>query len=286
MTLLATDRPSQVRRRLSLADVTALLALGGVALYVVGLVRTVGLLHAEGVDVTRGVPLAPLQDYLLRGLGVVVAPRSLLQIAIAVLLLGVAITSARWAALVDEEGGSSENVQNILFGLFYLALVGLGFTPFLTDNLELAPLLVVPFSFVLIVPPVEWIPAIVPTVLAVAVAWLAKLSGLLGDELGTWSRAHARVAAAAIAAWLLVAALLSAYLAPPPLDRARIETTSGERLAGGLLTLTASAAYLVEDGAAARIRVIPVASMRSLWVSEGRPRHYRSIAEQLGADLK
>lgn len=285
MTPAVTDRPSRERQRLSLADATALLAVGGVALYIVGLVRTVGLLHAEGVDVTRAIPLAPLQDYLLRGLGVIVTPGSLLQIAIAGLLLAAALTSARWGALFHGGDDPSETVWNILFGLFGLALLGLGFIPFLADDLVLTPLLVIPFSFVLLVPPVEWIPVVVPTALAVAAAALAAWSGRPPDEWGAWSRGHARVAAATIAAWLLVAALLDAYLAPPPLDRARIETTSGERLTGGLLTLTGSLAYVVEDGEKERIRVIPVADMRSLWVSEGRPRHYRSIAEQIGIDL-
>jgi len=279
-----TAEPRRESRLISLSDATAVLALGGVALYVVGLVRTIGLLRADGVDVKRGIPLAPLQDYLLRGLGVIVAPSSLEYMAVGGLLLALVLTSPRWRPLIAQ-GRSAEHAGDILVALGAIAVMQLGLIPTVADQLALLPLMLIPGSFALFVSPAELIPLVVPIVFLGAAAEIASRRGVLPDDWRSWTRSHARVATAGVAAWLLLTTLLAAYLIPPPLDRATIETTSGEHLAGDLLTLTGSAAYLIEDGKRARIRVIPTASMRSLWMSSGRPRHYRSIADRIGIHI-
>ena len=246
--------------------VTALLALGALALYVVGVVRTVGVLHAEGVETLRGIPLVPLQDYLLRGLGVLASPTTaaalVALVALAALLVArqpperglLEVRAPRAAQTGSKRADAAVRAFAILMLLFFS--------------------LFMPFS--------SW----VPVYAAFAVAAIGGLFfGVQAPDPRTLVIQHPQELAAMLVGGVLTAALLTAYLWPPPMDRATIRTTDGAHRVGKLIANGDGVAYVLAAASHDRhpaVYAIPFARIVSLRIVNGPPHRDRTLANVLG----
>jgi hypothetical protein len=106
---MSPDLPGWLRLiRNTVSHLPAILAGGAVALYVVGVVSTLGELRASGVDVTEGMPLIPLEQHLLNGVGIVASGNTLMIAGIALAMYwslrgdanGRAVSGRPWPYLV------------------------------------------------------------------------------------------------------------------------------------------------------------------------------------------
>lgn len=277
----AGDLGGQVGKVL-LSHASSVLAFAGVGLYVIGVVRTIGILEAEDIPVSRGLPLAPLQDYLLRGLAVVVTPQALFSIVV----IGAGLTFIILGFSPDLSSGSDsheppESPSRRESGL-------LGATVAALDALKRAiasiGLPLIAAAMLLIVPVAEWLP-VIPGAAGVGFA-LVGLSMFAKGDATAQGEKHQGVLVAGLLASLFLAWAMYAYFHPPPLDLARISTEDGKTRNAKLLYSSNEVLYLVgsedEKSGHRRIEEIPFDSVRSVEISDGTPRRFRNIPELLG----
>jgi hypothetical protein len=268
--------------KLLLSHAPALLAFAAVGLYVIGLIRTVGILQAEHIPVTRGLPLAPLQDYFLRGLAVVVTPQTFLYI----LLLGV-LSASFFAPLL----------AGVLLGQGSQALPEEPATNAVPDSpalvspgrrrpLDSLPVALCAIGVLVLVPLADWLP-ILPGATVAALALVALMKSYGGSALPSAGRLAACVAV--IFASLFWAWGMRAYFHPPPLDIATVTMKDGEAWSASLVYATGQLLYVVGEKDRAsdhrHIKAVPIASVRSVEIIDGSPRSFKTVAELLGLRL-
>jgi hypothetical protein len=257
-------------RVLRLRHTTAFLAIGALVLYGVGLVRTIGLLHAEGIETTRGVPLAPLQDYLVRGISVMATPATLATMVMIGGIVVLALVLPEWlrSRVSRQRARHRETTPQEFGGILFTATVA-------TTG-----------PFLLFFPLAETAPTVGPLAFVVSgFAW-ALYTGRFPHNWVGWTRAHSRAVAAGFLLTFLASALLLAYFAPPPIDEVTIRTSAGGHVTGSLVALTGSAIYVVpqteEDGT---VTVIPLARVTSLVIADGPRRTFRTLPEIMGLHI-
>lgn len=248
-----------------LKHATLTVALSGAVLYLIGVVRTVGVLKAEGIPLTRGLPIVPLQDYLLRGLSVVANPQ--IFFGFCFVLLGATLLIA-----VDEQkaqGGSQARPNRREANWPTLAL-GLALLFF--------PVLVVPIA--------EWVP-LVPG--AAAAAFCTVQLGLFGSSDGPGRNLQPVGYVAGLLVSLALAFGMRAYFNPPPLETARITSVSGKTWKAKLLLDTGDTLYLVGQKdlrtGHRNVQDLPASSFRSVEISDGLPRDFKTVPELFGIRL-
>jgi hypothetical protein len=283
--------------KLTFGNVAALSALTAAVLYVIGLVRRVAQLHAEGVSTTRGLGLSSLQDYLLEGLGVIVNPgTALLLVALAILAGGAFVYArlssttladvlARWwgddetstnADLGPERTGDSGKQTRKVEGVDGESFI---------DTITSIPSVLAVIFLVLVIPLAEWAPAVVAVAPLFALALINAHYGLLKfDGWRNWSLSHARASVLALGLTLALTSVLYAYFEPPSLDQAIIRTSAGREIKGRLLAESNGLVYLVglrDRNQQAAIIAIPFTSVAEIHIDEGVPRFYKTVPELL-----
>ena len=128
----------------ALAVVAPLLGLGAIALYAVGVLSTAGKLRAADVPIAPTFGLAPLQQHLVNGLGLLLEPRSLA-------LLGFfgtvgAVTFTLFAVINRDDGG--DDTGPVDYRGLWPGAVGMGFLMLLAAFLAPWYLLILPFATV------------------------------------------------------------------------------------------------------------------------------------------
>ncbi|HEY3830443.1 MAG TPA: hypothetical protein VGL57_14715 [Solirubrobacteraceae bacterium] len=279
---------------LTFANVAALSALTATVLYVIGLVRRIGQLHAEDVSTTRGLGLSSLQDYLLEGLAVIVNPTIAFRLAVVAVLAAAAFVGAklastpaadriaRWwgggetsleagaeadgtlsAAAAGSDDSANGSNSRLIRGVWGLGAAGL----------------------TLLIPVAEWGPPIAVAVAAAALVYFNLRFELLTiNGWRTWSVNHARASVLTAVVMLSALAALYAYFDPPPLDQATIYTSNDQVIKGKLLAESNGLVYLVgtrDRDHQAGILAIPLTSVARMRVSVGEPRFYKTIPELL-----
>jgi len=269
-----------------LSSPTAFLAYAGVGLYVIGLVRTVGVLHAENIPITRGLPLAPLQDYLVRGLAVVVTPQTFMYILVIGLMLAFAsmdlvpgIVAGRRVAPDDDNDASGTDLPALS-------------APAVSPRSSGKPEVFFPPAFglvliaaVILVPLAQWLP-FVP---GAAVAAWAFFSLLDMAEQPTVDTARFAIYVAALLGSLSLAWAMHAYFHPSSLDIATITPKKGKAWSASLLYSTNQMLYVLgkedRESGHRRIEEIPVESLKSVEIIDGPPRNFNTVADLLGIRL-
>lgn len=282
----------------TLANLTAVLAVGAVVLYSAGLFRRIAQLRAEGVQTLRGIPLAPLQTYFVDGIAILFNPNSLATLAFIVLLL-VAVASAQlWWPFVrpTRAAGSSDstvtgekrsdtvghtarasappNSPTRLMQLVGIALIVLGIV-----GTVAAVIGILFFS-----PPAEWAPTLVALTPLIGLAVLTRV-GLVPPR-ADWTPFYARIGALALGLTVILVVLMRAAFHPPALDVATLKLASGAVERGKLITQADGFVYLVgqpPDGQHERpIVAVPVARIARMEVRGGAPHYWKSLAERAG----
>lgn len=245
------------------AHVPSVLALSGIGLYLLGVIRIVGILRAEDIPVTRGLPLLELQDYLLRGLTLTVRPQLLVMLAVFLVLITYVLAIGNWWRERGREARAFE------MGVDWIVLLTL---------FVLVPVFLFPLA--------EWL-SMVPG-LALAIVCVAKLER------------HNRVTVAATsprAAFLVVGFFLSlgiaiagrAYYYPPPLDTVTITRAPATHSSSRLLYESGGVLYLVgprsESGGNRGIEAVPSSSLQSFEIRDGEARNFQTLPELLGLHL-
>lgn len=277
-------------RSLTLANATAFLALGALVLYVVGVVRTIGLLHAEGVTTARGVPLVPIQDYLLRGLGVVTDPGRLngVLIVAAVLAFPLVLPDPDDEAATDDEHDEDAPGVPAPRPTWRARIRRIAVLAWTHPVMALA--LTATVIVGLLTPAAQWLPVVGAIGIIGAILWAAVHLELLPADPVRWRRPHRRAVTGVMLAVTLVMVLLAAYLRPPPIQRVRIELAPGSRpLVGKLLAVTDSLVYYLpmrrDRSDAPAIRAIPLGRVTALNVTDGPARRFLTIPQKLGLRL-
>lgn len=285
--------------KLTFGNVAALSALTAAVLYVIGLVRRVAQLHAEGVSTTRGLGLSSLQDYLLEGLGVIVNPGTVLLLLALAILAGGAFVYARLSSttladVLARWWGDDETSTNADSGPERTGdsgkqtgeqkVEGSDGESFIDTAMFIASVLVVIF-LVLLIPLAEWGPAVVACAPLFALALINAHYGLLKfDGWRNWSLSHARASVLALGLTLALTSVLYAYFEPPSLDQAIIRTSAGREIKGRLLAESNGLVYLVgprDRNQQAAIIAIPFTSVAEIHIDEGLPRFYKTVPELL-----
>ncbi len=280
---------------LTLANVAATSALIAVFLYVIGLLRRVAQLHAEGVATTRGLGLSSLQDYLIQGLAVIVNPET------AALLLVILVASAgafflpRLTSLIPDSftfGNGEEGAApkaDALKGSRGESPEGQAVDGALTRDMPkwLVKLFVygaIAF-FVLLVPLAVWAP-FAAGLAALAGLWYANshYDLLTFGSWRTWTTNHASATVIGLGGSLAVVAALYGYCDPPPLDSAVIHTVQGKQIVGKLLAESNGLVYLVgarDRNGRATIEAVSLTDIAAMNVTAGKSRFYKTVPELL-----
>jgi hypothetical protein len=248
---------------------SAWIAVGGISLYLIGVIRTAGILTAEHIPVSRGLPVVELPDYLLRGLSVVLATQTLLLFS--GLLLGVPVLLAaqeRDARLKASKTTPSTHGVDVTVSWLQptLAAVGGAFLVLL---------------MVAIYPLAEWAPMIMGFVISMTsvIKLGTRKAGTLGSDrsVGRWV---ALLVFGVVLAWGM-----RAYFDPPPLDLIRITYQDGRTETRRIFFSSGQAFYLVGaegKGTHRNLRVVPTASTRSAVLMDGSRRYFKTVPELLG----
>lgn len=253
-----------------LRHAAGVLALGAVVLYGIGLFRRLGQLSADHLDAARALPLSPLQTYLLSGLSVVLSTTF-------VLLL---LAAAGAFVFADELIGARPDNGKVKGGVRQ---------SWLWEKLE-PPFLICLFAVFLALLPIRyWLPPILVGGAFVGL-YLALVSrGVLPQSPADFSPAQLRVAGVGIAAVLIAAVSIQAYFNPPPLDKVKIRTDSGEEINGKLLTQDSGFVYLAKLDTRPQhessILAFSTSQIESMHISEGAPRLFKTLPEVLGLRL-
>lgn len=230
------------------------IALSGIGLYVIGVVRTVGILRAEDIPFSRGLPIVQLQDYLLRGMSVLARPQLLFGLTILLLIVTLLLAMGNLRAEKGIPAGSAAPLV-----LPFLAFMGIG---------------------VALIPVAEWA-SLVPGVV-IGITCLVKLDR--GAQEGK-SRTAALLTLGVFFGFALSMGT-RAFFAPPPLDRAVITEVSGDVREGRLLYQSGSALYLAggmdPENGHRLVEVLPTSSLTSVLVKDGEKRHLKTAPEMLG----
>jgi hypothetical protein len=287
--------------RLTFGNFAAISALVAGALYVVGLVRRVAQLHAEGVATSRGLGLSSLQDYLLEGLAVVVNPTTAALLVVLLILAGAAflyaaLSGTRIADLLarflsDQDASTHKAVtQEIPLGRVARAApehpsLLATYLSILLSLMTIGVGVVFLLGLLLVVPVANWGPGALGVLPVAGVVLINGHYGFLEfDGLRSWSMDHARAVVYCCGITLVLIVTLFAYFDPPSLDRAEVRTLQGRHLVGELLSTSGGDVYLVgtrgHDGQAS-IVVIPTTSVSTMRISEGGSRFYKTIPELL-----
>jgi hypothetical protein len=271
-------------RTFTLGDATALLALGALGLYGVGVVRTLGSLHAAGVESFRGVPLIPLPEYLLRGLSVVMTVNAVvvivLWVATAVLVLRLPRVRPREHTGERHHEPAGESKPSTPAARPRWRTVARGSA---ASALLLAP----PVLAVLVLYPIaDWLPGLVGGAVSMALILLCGKTQLIQSDPG-WTRSEARVALACLLTGLLAMLATSAYVWPPPLEHVTAHLVGGRERAGELVSTSDGVLYLLpaHGGAHPVVEGVPLDRVTVLAISRGTPRPRHTLAEQLGVRL-
>jgi hypothetical protein len=301
----ASGAMRRFRSRWTGSGLTAVLALAGVACYAVGIAQKIGVLDAEHVPLSAGIPLFALQDYFVQGLATVTSPRTLGDLALltmfcfAIVLLspaGVRAWSSK-AAPADapgepatqdvpgaatpapappESASSGKSFFKGPLGIVLLILYGI----------------IVWYGIVIVAlePLAVWGPSVavvVPVVLSAGLL-VAPRSPLRPRSLRSWSSAHAGLTAATVVAMVVIHAAVKAYYVPAPLPDVTVQTTTGPTHFGRLLADDDGSVYLIPDPPLGRgeptITVIPTTSIAKLVIRPGEARSYKTVPQLLGFD--
>lgn len=289
--------------KLTLANLTAVLALSGLVLYAVGLLRRVAQLHAEGVPTTRGLPLASLQDYLVQGLSVVVDPNNVQAIGVVVAVAVAGLLSPRiLAALrpfaegaVDSHTSDTPNGSDGLVGSSLPTASPPKGIAYRVSRRALAVLailivrcvLVVPLLGLLLVPVAYWGPAVASFVPLAMFLWLN--SHFKYVDFGSWrgwSQKQARLTITWLVITLLLLTGLYTYFDPPPLERATVRTLAMGTLRGKLLGESDGFLYLIAGhGSTGRqhgLVLLPTSTIVSVQIEPGEKRYVKTLLELSG----
>jgi len=252
-------------------------AISAALLYLIGVIRTAGVLRIEDIPLTRGLTIVPLQDYLLRGLSVVAQPQILFGFGFILFGSTVLIASAETQRefleeKAKEEKGSAEidipNKEDVFQSMRWAAGLGVVFI--------LIPVLVFPVA--------EWLPMLPATLLAVfCLVQLHRWSSTSTQDSPPVGYVMGLLAALAMA-WAL-----KAYFDPPPLETATITELDGKQWKARLLLGTGDTLYVLGQRDPQTnhraIRGIPIASVQSVEVSDGPTRNFKTVPELLGIPL-
>ncbi len=290
--------------RLTLTNVTTVFALGVLVLYLIGVVRRIAQLHDVGVSTSRGVPLAPLQDYLVSGLGVIVNPATLGLLFIVVFVTVVILAAPKAAEMFREavervlasygtgdeppDDGRADEPDEPNPGkgsrlsprasriLRAVASVGGGVAVW---GSIVACVLVVPWRY--------WVAfAAVAAIAAVLLALNRRYAVVPVSKPTSWERHHARVMASTFLGLTLIFGLLVAVMMPRPLDRVVVRPLKGKTITGPLLAQANGAIYVADarrdSRTQASVTAIPLGRIQSFHVEDGPLPHYKTLPEMVG----
>lgn len=280
--LRAYDHVERVARRLgklTAQNVTAMSAVTVLILYLIGLVRRIGQLHAEGISPIRGLPLLPLQRYFVDGTSVMLNPGTLgllFMVGLATTLaLNLPTAVKMMEALQADEAGEPATRSPIRAALQRVVdrvLMAIG----------VVVVLLYPFAVLLLVPVAEWLPVLAGATPLFVLTFAVAASGVTWSD---WSDRHGRLIALALALTFVLAVGLSAYFHPPSYDRVVILTTDHRRVAGPLIAQADGFMYVAgkpvdqRRGEERTIIAVPAARVASARVSKGSDRYWKTVPE-------
>lgn len=231
------------------------LALSGIGLYILGIVRMVGILHAEDVPISRGLPLLSLQDYFLRGLSLIARPQLWFAVAVIVLVLTAMVAMSN---LRESLKMSARFDLPLAAPMVFTMALGLGFIPL-----------------------AEWA-CLLPGV-TISFICLAKLNREGDTRQG--SRAASLLTFGVFFGFALSTGA-RAYFVPPPLDNVVITNTSGEVREAKLLYQSSSSLYVVgrRDPYTKQrtVELLPISNFPRIVIRDGEFEISRTIPELLG----
>jgi hypothetical protein len=289
--------------KLTLANLTAILALSGLLLYGVGLLRRVAQLHAEGVPTTRGLPLSSLQEYLIQGLSVLVDPNNV-QLILTIIILAIAalvspriLATVRLAVEADPEPHADDEPShrnaNAVDTLVRVSLLRSLANRMLDKAFRLIGFVVVVggclivLFVILLVPLAYWGPAVasvIPLSIFLFLNNLFKFVDLASWR--SWSQSHARLAVTWLVVTLILLTCLYTYCDPPPLERATVRTVTMGTLTGRLLGESNGFLYLIGPETTvnpqANLILLPVTGIVSVQVRQGVKRYAKTLPELAG----
>ena len=300
--------------KLTLANVTTVFALAALVFYVVGLFRRMAQLHDVGVPIGRGVPLLPLQDYLISGLAVIVNPYNLPTLLWIALLASVVLGLPTGAAVLsqfrgnsdegkpssrsqapivqgapptsgprenagasdkeDRDGGSHAAKDTTLLGRAFGWLI-------------LAIIVSFPIGVVLLIPVATWAPLVAfPVVVIVLLLLNARYGAVPLLTPQRWSKLHARVVASVFLVALSALGALVVWFNPPPLDKVTIRRVQDSAVTGPLVAQANGVVYVAggrnNTDEAADVIAVPLGRIASIRITDGVRPYRKTVPELLG----
>jgi len=272
----------------TLGNVTAIFAVLAVGFYLIGIVRRTAQLHEIGVPTSRGVPLFPLQDYLVSGLAVIINPTNL-KILIWVAFGGVTILVlpkvVTFVAELFANRGSGEGVaERFDDGCEEES------DHFSDDEDRFIPLVIGPAAFVAVialVPAAIWFPFVATGVATVGLLLLNRRYRVVPLKApGSWSPLQARIVACAFLVMCVGFFLLSVWFYPPPLDDVRVRLTENTERTGHLIAQVNGTIYFAAQRRnrydETDVIAVPLARIKSFRISAGSHAYHRTLPEILG----
>jgi hypothetical protein len=266
-------------QKLGLRNITAIFAVTGFFIYLVGVARRIGQLKAEHISIGRGLPLEPLPDYFVQGLSVIVAVPTLL------LLLGCALVVAAayaWPTLFTSPRPGVRAMRRGPGPEPEPAKTSVG------SHLRASATFLIPTVAVFWLVPLGALVTIIAGLFPALILLLVN-SEYKFVEVAHWTHltpVQARIFAAAfIISWASYFLAVAGFQ-PAPLDQAKITTVYGSIRSGHLLAQVNNFVYVVtptrDREKESDIVAIPTNEIRRLEIEPGQPRYYQTLAELAG----
>lgn len=212
---LLTVKTGFERHRLTWSAASAGLAVGAVALYVLGVITAVGRLRASGVDVSAGLSVMPVERHMRSGIGVVSQPMFWISVGVFAGIYGLLRRQERLGV------------------------------PQLPSRVEAALQIndrildwVIPTVLLLMLASAPWDVALVLVPVVVYV---------IATRVAFWAQVRPTTGMALLVAWIVISLFASAVFRGQPLPVAAVATPSGV-LEGALLALDGDTIYLAREG--------------------------------------
>lgn len=251
------------------SSIPALLALGALGIYLVGILQAVGMLRATGVDTYRALAFSSLQDYFLRGVAILLGTTGGLLVLCLGAVGGYWVFGNRASETIAPPKPSEGWIGRLGSGATYLVLAVL----------------------VLALPVAVTVPVFGVVVAVVVAIAGARRVGLLPSDLSeVVDSLPRRLVVAFVGAIVLLATGVQAYVAPLNHEYARVRLSTNKVIAGEYVGAKDGMVYLagkrpshesVGNPRQRSMRAIPIARIAELRVSK-EARYYRTALETIG----
>lgn len=240
-----------------LGHVTAIIAVGALVFYALGVIKTLGQLRASHVDLAQGLALIPLDRHLRNGVGIASQPRTLVVVGLWMIVSWFGLQDFRHV-LADPPTAMSPWLRRSGVALCIALGCGTLMSFFLPWTMMLSPL-----SLILTV------------VLVIAfVVWTHKATDSI------WSRRLPEFLVAGAIITSLAFLVATVYFASDPLPHAQIATKAGE-ISGPVITTTDGFLFVGARGKTL-YREIPASQALSVVVTKRKREDERSVLQMIG----